>query len=197
MALTRNYLKSMGLTDEQVNAIIENHTETVEALKKERDGYKATAETVGSVTKERDRLQADLEKARKDGSDAAKVQADFDAYRLQVETGKVNEAKRALIKSALEKAGANPAAIDLMLGTVKLEEVEMDGEALKDAEAVLKPIREAHAGLFGTVQNQGTPPLNPPGGDGKMTRESFEKLPLVKRMEYINAHPEQQKELID
>lgn len=197
MALTRNYLKSMGLTDEQVNAIIENHTETVEALKKERDGYKATAETVGSVTKERDRLQADLEKARKDGSDAAKVQADFDAYRLQVETGRANEAKRALIKSALEKAGANPAAIDLMLNTVKLDEVEMDGEALKDAEAVLKPIREAHAGLFGTVQNQGTPPLNPPGGDGKMTRESFEKLPLVKRMEYINAHPEQQKELID
>ena len=197
MALTRNYLKSMGLTDEQVNAIIENHTETVEALKKERDGYKATAETVGSVTKERDRLQADLEKARKDGSDAAKVQADFDAYRQQVETGRANEAKRALIKSALEKAGANPAAIDLMLGTVKLEEVELDGEALKDAEAVLKPIREAHAGLFGTVQNQGTPPLNPPGGDGKMTRESFGKLPLVKRMEYINAHPEQQKELID
>lgn len=197
MALTRNYLKSMGLTDEQVNAIIENHTETVEALKKERDGYKATAETVGSVTKERDRLQADLEKARKDGSDAAKVQADFDAYRQQVETGKVNEAKRALIKSALEKAGANPAAIDLMLGTVKLDEVELDGEALKDAEAVLKPIREAHGGLFGTVQNHGTPPLNPPGGDGKMTRESFEKLPLVKRMEYINAHPEQQKELID
>lgn len=33
MALKREYLKSMGLTDEQVSAIIDAHTDTVEALK--------------------------------------------------------------------------------------------------------------------------------------------------------------------
>lgn len=197
MALSRTYLQTMGLTEEQISAIIENHTNTVEGLKKERDGYKAKAETAESTAKERDTLKQRVEALEKANGDAAKVQAEYDAYRQQVETDRANAGKKALIKKALEAANANPAAIDLMLNTVKLDEVELDGEALKDAEAVLKPIREAHAGLFGTVQNQGTPPLNPPGGDGKMTRESFEKLPLSKRMEYINAHPEQQKELID
>lgn len=197
MALTRKFLKALGIEEDKIEEIITAHGETVTALKDEIEQAKQGAEDFAATAKERDTLKQRVESLEKVNGDAAKVQAEYDAYRQQVETDKANAGKKALIKKALEEAHANPAAIDLMLGTVKLDEVELDGEALKDAEAVLKPIREAHAGLFGTVQNQGTPPLNPPAGDGKMTRESFEKLPLSKRMEYINAHPEQQKELID
>lgn len=197
MALTRKFLKALGIEEDKIEEIITAHGETVTALKDEIEQAKQGAEDFAATAKERDTLKQRVEALEKVNGDAAKVQAEYDAYRQQVETDKANAGKKALIKKALEEAHANPAAIDLMLNTVKLDEVELDGEALKDAEAVLKPIREAHAGLFGTVQNQGTPPLNPPGGDGKMTRESFEKLPLSKRMEYINAHPEQQKELID
>lgn len=49
MALTRKSLKAMGLTDEQVDGVIEAHTETVEALKNQRDTYKADAEIPGCV----------------------------------------------------------------------------------------------------------------------------------------------------
>lgn len=197
MALTRKFLKALGIEEDKIEEIITAHGETVAALKDEIDKAEQSAKDSAAAAEERDKLQKRVEALEKTSGDAAKVQAEYDAYRQQVETDKANAGKKALIKKALEDAHANPAAIDLMLNTVKLDDVELDGEALKDAEAVLKPIREAHAGLFGTVQNQGTPPLNPPGGDGKMTRESFEKLPLSKRMEYINAHPEQQKELID
>ena len=197
MALTRKFLKALGIEEDKIEEIITAHGETVAALKDEIDKAEQSAKDSAAAAQERDKLQKRVEALEKTSGDAAKVQAEYDAYRQQVETDKANAGKKALIKKALEDAHANPAAIDLMLNTVKLDDVELDGEALKDAEAVLKPIREAHAGLFGTGQNQGTPPLNPPGGDGKMTRESFEKLPLSKRMEYINAHPEQQKELID
>lgn len=197
MALTRKFLKALGIEEDKIEEIITAHGETVAALKDEIDKAEQSAKDSAAAAEERDKLQKRVEALEKTSGDAAKVQAEYDAYRQQVETDKANAGKKALIKKALEDAHANPAAIDLMLNTVKLDDVELDGEALKDAEAVLKPIREAHAGLFGTVQNQGTPPLNPPAGDGKMTRESFEKLPLSKRMEYINAHPEQQKELID
>lgn len=197
MALTRKFLKALGIEEDKIEEIITAHGETVAALKDEIDKAEQSAKDSATVAQERDKLQKRVEALEKTSGDAAKVQAEYDAYRQQVETDKANAGKKALIKKALEDAHANPAAIDLMLGTVNLDDVELDGEALKDVEAVLKPIREAHAGLFGTVQNQGTPPLNPPAGDGKMTRESFEKLPLSKRMEYINAHPEQQKELID
>lgn len=190
-------MKALGIEEDKIEEIITAHGETVAALKDEIDKAEQSAKDSAAAAEERDKLQKRVEALEKTSGDAAKVQAEYDAYRQQVETDKANAGKKALIKKALEDAHANPAAIDLMLNTVKLDEVELDGEALKDAEAILKPIREAHAGLFGTVQNQGTPPLNPPGGDGKMTRENFEKLPLSKRMEYINAHPEQQKELID
>ena len=44
MALTRAFLKGMGLTEEQVSAIIEAHTDSTEALKAQRDQYKRDAD---------------------------------------------------------------------------------------------------------------------------------------------------------
>ena len=40
MSLTRKMLKAMGIEDEKIDQIIEAHTETVDALKEQRDGYK-------------------------------------------------------------------------------------------------------------------------------------------------------------
>lgn len=49
MALTRRMLKAMGISDEQVDEIIAAHTETVDALKEQRDAYKADAEKLADV----------------------------------------------------------------------------------------------------------------------------------------------------
>ena len=51
MSLTRSFLKGMGLTEEQVGAIIDAHTETVNGLKADRDNYKATAEKLKDIEK--------------------------------------------------------------------------------------------------------------------------------------------------
>lgn len=196
MALTRKFLKALGIEEDKIEEIITAHGETVSGLKDEIEKAKQGAEDLAAVAKERDSYKQRVEALEKASGDAAKVQADFDAYKKQIETDKANAGKKALVKKALENAGANPAAIDLLLNAVKLDEVEMDGEALKDAEAVLKPIKEAHSGLFGKTEPAGTPPINPPGGNGKMTKDAFEKLPLIKRMEYINAHPDEKENLM-
>ena len=60
MSLTRKMLKAMGIEDEKIDTIIEAHTETVDALKKERDGYKESADKLADVQKELDGLKADL-----------------------------------------------------------------------------------------------------------------------------------------
>ena len=52
MALTRKALKAMGLTEEQVDSIIEAHTETVDGLKEQIKTYKADAEQLPAVRKE-------------------------------------------------------------------------------------------------------------------------------------------------
>lgn len=160
-------MKALGIEEDKIEEIITAHGETVAGLKDEIEKAKQGADDLAAVAKERDTLEQRVEALEKANGDAAKVQADFDAYKQQVETDKANAGKKALIKKALEKAGANPAAIDLLLNAVKLDEVEMNGDALKDADAVLKPIKEAHAGLFGKTEPEGTPPVNPPGGNGE------------------------------
>ena len=56
MALTRKLLKGMGLTDEQVDTIIEAHTDTVDGLKADIGKYKADAEKLPGIQKELDDL---------------------------------------------------------------------------------------------------------------------------------------------
>ena len=174
MALTRNFLKSMGLSDEQVSAIIENHTDTVEGLKKERDTLKAAADSVEALTRERDEYKDKLSKA----GDAAKVQAEFDAYRQQVETEKANAAKSAAVRKALKASGVQREEfLDLLMGKVELDKVEMDGDAVKDEEAFVAPFKASYAGCFASESEQGTKLQNPPSGGGtRMTKEQIAKI---------------------
>ena len=78
--MTRSFLKGMGITDEQISAIIEAHTESTDALKAQRDEYKAQAEKLPSV-------QAELDKLKKDGGDWQskydKEHKDFEAYKTK------------------------------------------------------------------------------------------------------------------
>ena len=58
MSLTRKSLKAMGLTDEQVDSIIEMHTDTVDGLKADVSKYKSDAEKLAGVEKELNDLKA-------------------------------------------------------------------------------------------------------------------------------------------
>lgn len=166
MALTRNFLKTMGLTDEQVNAIIEGHSDTVTALTKERDEARTAAAQVDGLTRERDDYKTKLEKA----GDAAKVQAEFDAYKQQVENEKANATKASAVRAALKAAGVNRDEFtDLLMGKVDLGKVELDGNKVKDADALISPLKGSYGGCFGEVADKGTDPANPPSGGGKTT----------------------------
>lgn len=167
MALTRKYLKALGIEEDKIEEIISAHGETVAVLKDEIEKAQKGADDLSAIAKERDTLKERVNALEKASGDAAKVQADFDAYKQQIETDKVNTGKKALVRKALEAAGANPAALELLLNTVALDKVELDGDELKDADGVLKPIKAEHAALFGTSHEDGTPPARPPRGDGK------------------------------
>lgn len=164
MAITHKFLKALGISEDAAEEIISAHRETVDSIKAERDELLTKANTVDTLTAERDKLKHDLEDAQAHSGDAGKVQAEFDAYKAQIETEKSNGSKLKLIRAALEKAGANPAAIDLMVNTVALDKVELNGDTLKDADSVVNPIKESHAALFGTPVQKGTPQVTPMSG---------------------------------
>lgn len=168
MALTRKLLKSFSLEESVIDSIIEAHLETLEPIKKERDEAKQTAESTQSVTKERDELKQKLEALEKASGDAARVQADFDAYKKQVEGEKTNATKVAAAKAVLKKAGVQREEfLELLMGKIDFEKVEIDGETIKDAENVIvKPLKSSYEGCFGSVKPTGTPKVNPPTGKG-------------------------------
>lgn len=175
MALTRNFLKAMGLNDEQVNSVIDAHTDTVDALKKERDDWKGKAETVGTLTRERDEA---LEKLSKAG-DAATVQKAFDDYKAGVEKEKLNAKKAAALAAAFDAAGVKRESFrNAMLKGWDMEKVELDDSgAIKDMDGLKAAVQKDYADFIATGEDKPLPPNNPPGGGGQtFTKADIEKM---------------------
>ena len=147
-------------TDDIENRLIALHLGVVDPLKDQLQTLKADADKLPDVQKELD----DLRKA----GNASEVQAAFDAYKQQVEGEKVSAAKTAAVRKALRSAGVNREEfIDLLLAKIDLEKVDMEGDEVKDPDALLNPLKGSYAACFGTVTDKGTPPANPPAGGGK------------------------------
>ena len=175
MALTRNMLKTMGLNEEQINAIIEGHTETVSALTKDRDDFKAKAETLDSVTKERDTYKEKAEKA----GDSAKVQKEFDDYKAGVEKDKLNAKKRKALDAAFKTAGVQRDTFrSSMLKAWDLDGVELDEKgAIKDVDGLNAAIKKDYADFIATSEDKPLPKNDPPSGGGQtFTRADIEKM---------------------
>lgn len=193
MSLTRKFLKALGLEEEKIDQIIEAHTETVDALKQERDQAKADTESLATVTKERDKLQAKITDLETKAQDAAKVQAEYDAFKAQVAAEKETAQKAALFQQALNAAGVTrESAQKALLKVVDLSGVKLtDDGKLDGADALIAPLKTDYADFFATTQNGGVPPVNPPsGGRAGVSKEQFSKMGISERAELAAKDPQ-------
>lgn len=164
MALTRKALKAMGLTDEQVDSVIDMHTETVDALKQQRDEFKADADKLTGVQAELTALKSDGYKEKYE-----KINAAFEEYKASAEREKVKEAKAAAVRKYFEAAGITGKRLDIAMrgAGAEIEAAELDGETLKDTTALDALIQGDFAGLVGTTIVKGAnvehPPMNNAG----------------------------------
>ena len=107
MALTRKFLKALGIEDEKVDEIISAHTETVDALKAERDGYKADADKLPGVQSQLDDATAQLNDT-KDGGFKAKYEAEhkaFEDYKADIVAKETHAAKESAVKAYFHDKG--------------------------------------------------------------------------------------------
>ena len=178
MALTRKALKAMGLTEEQVDSIIEAHTETVDGLKEQIRAYKADADKLPAILKELDALkQGDGEdwKAKYDAEKAAhdKTKSDHAAKETAAQ-------KKALYRALLKEAGVQEKRIESVLKLTDFNAVELEDGKLKDSEGLTKSIKEEWADFIAQPSTEGAHVDNPPddkGGEkpdlGKMSMEDY------------------------
>ncbi len=196
MALTRKLLKGMGLTDEQVDTIIEAHTDTVDGLKEQVKAYKADAEKLPTVQKELD----DLKAAGDDGweekaKDWEKKYTDLVAENKNKET---RAAKEAAVKAYYEGKGitGDNLTIAMMGSGEAMEKLELDGEKIKDAAALDALVSGAFAKLVSTTRTDGVNTSTPhKNGGGKMTREEI--YAKDNRGRYVLSAAERQQALME
>ena len=176
MALTRSFLKSMNLTDEQVTAIIEAHAESIEGLTQKRDEYKAKANQADELTRQ---LNEANEKLAQSG-DAARIQQEFDDYKAGIEAEKTAAQNRSVMDVFLrDQVGVKrESARKLILDAMDLNKYPQENGQLKNAETVASELKTQYADFVSTTEEKGAPPVNPPGGGSgvKKTREEIEKI---------------------
>lgn len=197
MALTRKLLKGMGLTDEQVDTIIEAHSDTVDGLKNDIARYKADADKLPGVQRELDTL-----KAAGDGGWQEKynnVKTDFDNYKADVTARETKAAKERAAKAYYEDKGITGKSLDIALrgSAQEIDALELDGENIKDTSALDELIAGTFSTLVSTTETRGaqtaTPPANNQGGH--MTKADIYKKDDNGR--YIMSASERQKALIE
>lgn len=177
MALTVKMLKGLGLTDEQREAVLEEHARTVDEIKVERDRLKKDAEKLITVQKELDDL-----KAADDGGWEEKAKGWEKKYTDLVAENKSKEtraAKEAAVKAYYEGKGitGDNLTIAMMGSGEAIEKLELDVDKIKDAAALDALVGGAFAKLVSTTTTEGLKTQTPPkNGGGKMTREEIVKI---------------------
>lgn len=182
MSLTRKFLSALGIEDDKVDEIISAHTDTVNALKEQRDTYKADAEKLPAVQKELDEMKA---AAEKNGKDAYKVKydalkEDFDKFKADLKEKEKHARKEDAYRALLEEVGISEKRIKSVLKVSDVDSVEFDDEGkVKDADALKKSISEEWADFIVQKETTGAKTATPPAGSGK-TYKSKDEIMAIK-----------------
>ena len=170
MAFTRNFLKSTGLTDDQITAVIEEHTAVTDALKKERDGYKEQADKANDLQKQLDDI-ANGEDFKKKYEDEHKAFEDFKKQtESEAQTAKVRTAYRKL----LAEEGISEKRLDAILKVTDLSKMKLDKDGNLDGEAELKKTINNEWGEFKTTVTTKGAVVEKPLQTGKATKTKEE-----------------------
>lgn len=170
MALTRKFLKAMGIEDEKIDQIIEAHTETVSGLKDSLDKAEAAVKDLPGVQKELDAAKAELEAVKKDGwkdkHDALKKE--FEDYKSSVTAKETKSAKEAAARSYYESKGIAGKALDIaMRGSgAEIDALELVDGKIKDAAALEALVNGDFSGLVSTTTTTGANTATPPANNG-------------------------------
>lgn len=172
MSITRSKLKAMGLTEEQVETIIEDHLETVNPLKEKGKKADELEQKLTDVQKELDDLKANTGDDYK--SRYEKEHADFDEYKKTVANEKATAEKRSLYRELLRECGVDAKRLDTILRVTDFTKINVKDGKLDNAEELTKGIKTDWADFIGKTETRGAEVTNPPGSAGtKMTREEI------------------------
>ena len=182
MAFTRKWLAALGIEEAKVDEIIAAHTEVTDALKTERDSYKADAGKYAAAKAELDRITE--EAAKNGGKNPFEVKynalkEEFEKHKKEIAEKETKAKKESAFRAILKKAGVSDKRIDAVLKVSDVESIEFDDDGkVKGEDKLLESIKKEWADFIPTTSQTGVEQKNPPtGGTGKtMTKEEIMKI---------------------
>lgn len=169
MALSRKFLSALGIEADKIDEIIEAHTDTVNALKEERDKFKASHEALPTVQKELDDLK---QAAEKNGENPYKEQYDslkkeYDEYKAGVEEKETKSRKEKAYRTLLKEAGVSEKRIDAVVRVSAIDDIELDkDENIKNKDDLKKKIETEWSDFIVKEGEKGAETHTPPEGNG-------------------------------
>lgn len=208
MALSRKYLATLGIEADKIDEIITAHSESIEAVKSDRDKYKAQvddlnekiskdAEALKTAQKELSDLKAqvDADAKNREGKDYDALKAEFDNYKKEQEAKAVKSAKETALKELLKDMKMSDRGEKQVLKWMGVDGFELDENGkIKDASTLRKSIKEDWGDYIQTEGAKGadtsTPPDGTGGGTGKTKKEIMQIKDAKERQQAIADNPE-------
>lgn len=163
MALTRKMLKAMGIEDEKIEQIIDAHTETVGALKDERDKYREDAEKLAETQKKLDAMLKENSGRENFEEKYNALNAEFEKYKNEIATKETKGAKEKAFRAMLKKIGVSEKRIDTVVKVTNLDDLKLDKDGnIADAEKVEAQTKTEWADFIVTSGEVKASPETPP-----------------------------------
>ena len=177
MAFSRQTLKAMGFTDDQVQSLIDLHTEVTDNLKAEIKKYKEDAEKLSDVQRQLDEANSKISAAEKDDYKGKyeSEKAAHDKLKEDIKARETTAKKSTAFKAYLKEKGYSDNAVAKITkygGYV--DGIELDDEGkIKDSDKLLTSI-EGEWGEYKPTTTKVTHTPNVPnqtatGGEKKTT----------------------------
>lgn len=188
MALTRKFLTALNIDADKIDEIITAHSETVDALKAERDNFKAEAEANSEAKANAEKLQKQVDELTKQveasGKDAYKVKYDaikeeFDEYKKTIKAEKTKADKTEAYRKLLKEAGVSEKRIEAVLKVSDIDSLKIDDKGvLEGTEDLKKAIAEEWSDFIEKTGVKGANTATPPTstGSGAKTKEEIMKI---------------------
>ena len=170
MAFTRNFLKSTGLSDEQITAVMEEHVAVVDGLKADRDSFKEQAEKAADLQTQLEEIKggedfkAKYEKEHQDFEDFKKKTAE------EAEASKVKAAYKSLLVD--EKIGAK--RIESICRVTDFTKMKLGKDGRLEGEDNLRKAINDEWGEFRTTVSEKGAVVEKPPQIGKATKTKEE-----------------------
>ena len=174
MGLTRGFLKGMGLTEEQINPVIDEHISVVNGLKEEVAKLKEIADKYPSVQKELDDLKKGDWKAKYDSEHDA-----FETFKKEQSEKETTDKMKAAYRQLLLDANVREKHIDTILRVTDFSKMKLnDDGTLDDSKKITKDIETSWSEFITTSSTKKagveTPPDNAHGN--VLTKQEIMKI---------------------